>query len=183
MIPLFRNGKSILLHQQSASICHRAPEVWAAVLRAAGNCWNQLPAFQSWPNQGPTDTTAQRPAGPPSHPCTCLCWVCCCFTNSCSQGARVHSSSLPVITPNILKLNFASSYCFTLCCFHGDPTAPVLLPSLMLQAIQGVAFDPEARNDLDICLLLAASQTRWDLDRVHVTGHTWAICPWWKQQE
>lgn len=78
-------------------------------------------------------------------------WVCCCFADfSCSLGACIHSSSLPVITP--APSDWTLPQATALRCFLKDPTAPVLPPSLMLEAIQGVAFDPEAPNDLEICL-------------------------------
>lgn len=161
MIPLFRNGKSILLHQQSALICHRAPEVWAAVLRAAGNCWNQLPAFQSWPNQGPTDTTAQRPAGPlslsHSHICPCLG-----FLPLCQLLVLTRNLCLFLFPPPQLCQHPQSELCLMLLLYStplpwGDPIAPVLpspaLPSTsMLEAIQGVTFDPVALKNLEICL-------------------------------
>lgn len=103
----------------------------------------------------------------------------CCFANfSYPPGAHVNSSFLAVAmrTPAIWTLAHATAlhYASSL----GDPFAPVLSlsSSLMLDAVQGVAFDSEAVNDPEIWLFYKLSlRLLRDLVQVNIRECTWPI--------
>lgn len=115
------------------------------------------------------------------HIFSCARFFHCSANFSYSPGAHVNSSFLAVAvwTPAIWTLAHATAlhYASSL----GDPFAPVLslsalASSLMLDAIQGVAFDPEAANDPEIWLFYKLSlRLLRDLVQVNIREWTWPI--------